>query len=206
VLILFAPQLRRLLGASGVGAGVIDVVLVEGVLIVGALLAARLGGTAGIADAWGVRRWPWTDILAGVAAGLLLRAIVESLWPTVGGLGGPFGAPAVADVLVIVIGSALIAPIVEEVFFRGALQRALHSALWGAGRAIGGAAAIVASTAAFVAMHTIGAGETVPVALVVATALTGLVCGTLTAVTGRLGAALAAHLVFNIAGILLLAL
>ena len=110
----------------------------------------------------------------------------------------------IAQTVVLVVGIVLVTPVVEELFFRGLMLRALDDALAAAGRAIAGTVAVVVSSAVFVLLHTLPSGENVSVGLIVATLGVGVGCGILTLVTGRLGGAIVAHVVFNAIGVALL--
>lgn len=65
----------------------------------------------------------------------------------------------------------------------------------------GAALAIAVSTVAFTLLHALPYGAAVPLA---APVVIGIGAGVLTAVTGRLAAALTLHLLFNLAGVVLL--
>lgn len=119
--------------------------------------------------------WPDTfddDRLADTARDLLDRAD--------GGL-------IVLLVALVVVG----APVVEEIFFRGMLQRPLVAA---AGGALGRWGAVVLVAALFAAVHFR------PVEFVGLFAI-GLVLGACTLLTGRIGMAIVAHVAFNATGI-----
>lgn len=205
IAVALAPSIRLsvLVNAGQTMATIVEIVLVNVPLLVGALVAARLGSSRGMASALGLHRWRFLDLVIGAGAGLILRALIELLWPTTGSLGGPFGLDVVTITL-LVVSLVLVSPMVEEILFRGVLVRALQSALAGAGRVVAGAAAVVASTAAFIALHTVLNGGVVPVSTLVSTALVGIACGTIVVVTSRLGGALALHLVFNASAVVLL--
>lgn len=174
-------------------------------LTAGALVAARWAGRGAIGRVLGIRPWRWSDALAGVAIALVVRAAVEVVEPTTGTLGGPFGAPPVV-VAVSVLGAVVVAPVVEELFFRGVMLRALIDALGGRGRALAAVIAVALSTAAFVVLHLVTLGPFAPAGLLVGTIGIGIGCGVLAVVTGRIGGALVAHVVFNALGILLIVL
>ncbi|GAA5205034.1 CPBP family intramembrane glutamic endopeptidase [Microbacterium kyungheense] len=187
---------------EGVGGALLDIVLVLAPLALAVVAAAVVAGAERrVGPATGLRPWRWLDVLAGLAVGLALRAVVELFVPTTGTLGGPFGT-VTAAVVVAAIASVVLAPLIEELYFRGLVQRALGDAL-AAGRLLAGAVAILISTAAFVLLHMASyAGATL--GQIVAWALVGLGCGILTLFTGRLGGAIAAHLVYNALGVALL--
>ncbi len=202
--LLVAPSVRMSLAFGSPWAPLLDTVLVEGPLLLAVVAAVWLASRAGFRRAVGLQRWNTLDLLAGAGLGLALRAIMELLAPTTGSLGGAFGPPDPITVAVLVIGAVLISPLVEELLFRGVLLRALQTALGATGRAVGAVVAVTLSTIAFVALHAVTTGAAVPWTILVSTAAVGLGCGVITVVTGRLGGALATHVVFNASGVLLL--
>ena len=92
----------------------------------------------------------------------------------------------VSVVVLLGISAVIVAPVAEEVFFRGFLVGAL-------GRAWSGPIALVASSAIFAALH-FDIGSMIPFALV------GLVFGALYLRTGSIAAPVLAHLGFNLVG------
>ncbi|MBM7829204.1 membrane protease YdiL (CAAX protease family) [Microbacterium aurum] len=107
------------------------------------------------------------------------------------------------------IAVVLFAPIVEELFFRGAVQRALQALLTRPARPLlpsraAAAVAIGVTTIAFVGLHAVPYGGAVPLGAVLAPLLVGVGAGVLTAATGRIAAGVVAHVLFNAAGIALL--
>lgn len=185
-----------------------SIVAANAPLILAVAAAVAFASLASFAVATGIRRWTWTDVLYGLFVGLIARAIVELVAPTLGGFGGPLGGALSGDAtlaLVVAAGAAvLISPLVEELFFRGLVVRALLDALGEAGRIGASVVAVVTSTAAFVLLHVIAAGSVIPVGLLVGSLVVGVGCGVLTVVTGRLGAALTAHFLYNASGLALL--
>lgn len=97
------------------------------------------------------------------------------------------GAGVVALVAVVAIG----APLVEEIVYRGLLQRSLASRL-------GGTAGLLVGAAWFAGIHL------QPVELP-GLFVAGLVFGVGLARTGRLGASVLAHVAFNVAGLVMVA-
>lgn len=156
------------------------------------------------------------DVLLGVGAGLIARsaatlvelavygrALVAGAQPTIDGVGP---SPALVA-LTMIVAPLVLAPVVEEWFFRGTLLPALRGPAPGAptgpssavraGRA-SIAVAVAASALIFALMH-LFAVTTVTAGVVTglsAFAL-GLATGILAATTGRLVAPVAAHVVFN---------
>ncbi|WP_298944449.1 CPBP family intramembrane glutamic endopeptidase [uncultured Microbacterium sp.] len=204
VLTLTGPQVRGPVGEWPAWLGIaVDYLVTLGPLLAGALVAARLGGPA-LARALGIRFAP-IDLLLGALVAIIVRAVVEVMTPTTGSLIPPFAdadADRLAGTALAVIAAVLFAPVVEEVFFRGALQRALQ-ALVGPG-GVGATLAIAVSTAGFTLMHALPYGATVPVAALLPPILIGVGAGVLTVVTGRISAGLVTHVLFNLTGVVLL--
>lgn len=186
---------------------VVDLVILSAPLLIAVVLAGRLAAD-GVARAVGIRRWTWTDAALGLLVALVARALTELVEPTAGALLGPFDVDVtlavIAETSVLVAGIVLVTPVIEELFFRGLMLRALDDALSGAGRVIAGTVALVVSTVVFTLLHAVPAGANVSVGLVVATLAVGVGCGILTLLTGRLGGAIVAHVVFNAIGVALL--
>jgi membrane protease YdiL (CAAX protease family) len=170
--------------------------LVVALLIV--LLVPSLRPTVPMAVRWSVRP---IDLLWGAAAGLLLRIVVSSLEVLCyGGLPATAGnavslatADEVVYVVVALLSVILLAPVIEEAFFRGLVLPSIIGMLRG-GRWI----AVVISALLFAVLHLL-AVTTVAQAIVVGvgTLLVGLGAGSLAVLTGRLGPAIVAHVVFN---------
>lgn len=216
--VLTAPGWRPVFSALPTWAGTLaDAVVTLGPLLAAALLAARLAGPR-IARALGLRVRP-VDLLLGALGALVARALVEVIAPTTGSLrpalaGGT--ADATAAVAAAIVALVVLAPVVEELFFRGTVQRALEQLLGGvSGGASGGvsggvssrvaaAVSIVLTTVAFVVLHALPYGADVPIAVVLPPLVVGLGAGALTAVTGRIAGGTVLHVLFNLAGVLLL--
>lgn len=149
----------------------------------------------------GLFRFRWTDILWGLGLGVLLR-IVQG-WLEVAA-GSPGGLPSYSTLggelsvnatwlLLGLFGPVLIVPLVEEFLFRGVVLVSVYRM---ARRGLeAGLLAILASTAAFVAIHAVNGMNRwdEPVYL----ALVGATCGTLVLLTGRIWGAVLVHMVFN---------
>jgi uncharacterized protein len=163
----------------------------------GAVFASRARGSGRLADDLGLRvRWP-LDPALGVVAGLVSSLVLipllylpfEQIVPNLqqrlqapakqdtAGANGAFAITAL--VLLLAVG----APIVEELFFRGLLQRSLA-------RRFGPVAAVATSSALF------GLAHFEPLQLP-ALILFGIVLGGLAQRTGRLGPGIFAHATFN---------
>lgn len=183
-------------------------------LVVGSLVAARLAGPD-VRPALGLRL-RGVDLLLGLAVALIARAAVEIVTPTVGTLRSPLddgsGGDATFALGLAIASLVVLAPLAEELFFRGAVQRALQSLLVpilsartrSGERGIAGGIAIGVTTVAFALLHAVPYGAGVPLAVLMPPLAVGIGAGILTLVTGRIGGALVAHLLFNLAGVLLL--
>ncbi|MBD3756681.1 MAG: CPBP family intramembrane metalloprotease [Microbacterium sp.] len=185
----------------------LDAVVVLAPLVAGALVAARAAGPA-VARALGIRV-TLIDLVLGVLVALVARAVVEIVTPTRGSLLSPFGDTDADQLAVSIVAVVLFAPIVEELFFRGAVQRALQALLTRPARPLlpsraAAAVAIGVTTIAFVGLHAVPDGGAVPLGAVLAPLLVGVGAGVLTAATGRIAAGVVAHVLFNAAGIALL--
>jgi len=160
-------------------------------------VAVGAGPWAGIRDRLGLRALP-IDILWGVAAGLLARAADALIrFATTGTTGlqqqpAPTLAGSVALALVVTV---IVAPLIEELFFRGLLQGAIVGLLRGgtASTAATSAGVLLASIV-FALVHLLG-GAAPPAVLGVLAF--GLISGSLAAATGRIGGAVIAHVTFN---------
>ena len=96
-----------------------------------------------------------------------------------------------------VVAVVTIAPVIEELLFRGVLVVALFTVFRRrAGRGVAGLVAVLVSTAVFVLVHAIDLGSSPDRAI--STALLGLVCGTLVVLTGRIWPAVLVHVLFNV--------
>jgi hypothetical protein len=150
----------------------------------------------------GLLRLRALDVLYGLVLGALLRT-------TQGWLEGLDGTPALLPTLVQVDGvvplstvvfdvvaPVVVAPVVEEFFFRGVLLVALYTVLRRPfGKFAAGLAAALVSTALFVLMH--GISSVGDVSAVVSLSLLGMVCALLVLLTGRIWAAVLVHAVYN---------
>lgn len=205
-LVAWTTWRAQLRGAAPWSLVVLDAAVVA-VPLIGAVVVAALLSRTSMSRATGMDRWMWTDALLGLAVAAIARAVVELIAPTVGSLSGPLD---VADVGVgvglatAVLGAVLISPVVEEMFFRGLLQRALVDAIGWLGHAAASVLAILVSTIAFTGLHLVASTGAVPLTSVIGTVGVGVACGVATAVTGRLAGALVAHTAFNASGVILL--
>jgi membrane protease YdiL (CAAX protease family) len=142
------------------------------------------------------------DVLYGVVLGALLRTTqgwLEGIggtpaeWP---GLVQVDGSLPLSTLLLDVVAPIVVAPVVEELFFRGVLLVALYTVLRRPfGKVTAGLAAALASTALFVLVHGISAAG--DVSGVVSLSLLGMVCALLVLLTGRIWGAVLVHVVYN---------
>lgn len=168
-----------------------------------AILVARFGlqTPAGSPSTLGFAFRP-IDLLWGIAAGMLLRILVSVLevlvygsLPAMATGAAPSGSIAVVVSFVLaVLAATVLAPVVEELFFRGLLLRSIRGSI--SGRSVW--MAVVLSAALFAALHLVVA-DSAAEALVtgVGTFLVGLAAGAAAVLTGRLGPAIVTHVVFN---------
>jgi len=142
-----------------------------------------------------------TPLVWGLVTGSLLRVAMEALFPSAGPLSG---APVPAMLVTIVVVAVVISPIVEELFFRGLLQRALARWLEPLGAAIAGTAAVVLGATAFVALHSAAWGGVITWQSLISVLLLGLAAGVLALLLRSTPAAITAHAAFNLVGVLFL--
>ncbi len=160
-------------------------------------------GTGSVVRDYGVALKPWPDIplgiVVGVAAQYLLVPVVEApLAPFVHHLysrlghpaqsltGDAFGSGLVLLAVLVCVGS----PIVEELFFRGLLLRALLGSFAELGPRLGPAVSIVVTGLVFALVH-------FEALQFLGLAGFGVVLGYLAWRTGRLGPSIVAHMTFN---------
>jgi membrane protease YdiL (CAAX protease family) len=178
------------------------------VALIGAILwASRRHGTGSLVRDFGLRIEGWWDVAGGALVGLGCQYILiplvylpfEQLDPS---LRHKLSQPAQNDtgdahtvgaLIVLLLFIAVGAPIVEELFFRGLLLRALLGYLGPAGRA-GPVIAVIVTGVLFGLAHF----EALQLG---GLALFGVVLGLLAWRTGRLGPGIAAHAAFNAAAV-----
>jgi len=150
----------------------------------------------------GLLRFRALDALYGVVLGALLRITQGWLELAAGGSGALPSAPRVDGAIptswwvMDAAAAVTVAPVVEELFFRGVLLVGLFTVLRRPfGVAAAGIVALLVATGVFVIVH----GLAVPLAIDHALSLTllGLVCGLLVLLTGRIWGAVLVHAVFN---------
>lgn len=151
------------------------------------------------------------DLLWGLGAGLLLRAVAASIEfiirgtvvaPSIGPSVGATPALTLSILAVGVLAPIVLAPAVEELFFRGTLLTALERPGKGTTSAI---VAVALSALVFAIPHVVGSSNSRD-ALVGLTgaAILGLGAGALAVTTRRIGAPIVAHITFNAALLILL--
>lgn len=197
--------------------------------------ASRRHGFRSLTRDFGLR-FRWVDLAVGLGVGIAARIVVAIililltlLWPLQDGeiIQGNAELFLMGDTVWLfingVLGGVLIAPFLEELFNRGLVLRGVQNALWlrrtGNRRdAVTPAVqrrsivtstviALLVSSLAFGLLHT-GAVPDLrsSIYLLLSTFTIGLMCGVLTVITGRLGAAIVTHIVFNGTGVALLLL
>ena len=158
------------------------------------------------------------DLLWGIGIGCVGRAVDAALRLALTGSTGLEQQPtlsSIAHLSVIgptaetialgVVAPVLIAPLLEEIYFRGLIQRGLAEALARLGTIARWVAAVVLTSTAFAAVHALlliaTPGEATLAGL--STFVFALAAGATAAATGRLGGAIVGHVVFNGLGVLL---
>ena len=142
------------------------------------------------------------DLLYGVALGGLLRMGQGAIATAAG------QSPSFPTVMTIdgrlpewwwatdAVPAVLVAPVVEEFFFRAVILIAVYSALRRPiGAATAGLVAALASTGLFILVHAVGGTLTLDVG--VAICAVGLTCSLLVLLTGRIWGAVLVHAVYN---------
>ena len=157
-----------------------------------AVLASRRKGSGRLATDFGFRLEP-RDIPVGVAVGTLCQFVMVPVLYVPLRLADPglFGSVHGFGFVTLAILIALGAPLVEELFFRGLLQRSLD-------RRLGGGWAVALSAVLFGLAH----AEVIQLLALVAF---GVVLGVMAQRAGRLGPAIVAHIAFDAATVIVLA-
>jgi membrane protease YdiL (CAAX protease family) len=130
-----------------------------------------------------------------VVSGVILQAIRV---PQTSNLDEYGTHPSAALIVFLLVLAGVIAPVVEEILFRGVLLRALTDR-WSIPMAVVGQGAI------FGCAHLLWDGGWGNVGLIVPLAFVGMLLGFLARWTGRLGTSMVAHCAFNVAQVLLYA-
>ena len=168
------------------------------------LFACFVTGTRSLRADYGLRVTA-LDVLFGLGAGLLLRAfasVVEiAFYGRMSGLGVQFG-DIVYDgwwVFGTLLAPILLAPFIEELFFRGLVQRTarrVSERIMPARLAV--FVSIVVSAALFAVLHlTESTNATAAAVLGISTFALGLTSALIAALTGRIGGSIVAHMSFN---------
>jgi len=202
-------------GIGALGARAVSVLLPAGDAPAAAQAVIWVSLAAPVVVAWsrsrplGLLRFRGLDVVYGVVFGVILRfcqgVIAQSeggpvSWPSVPSIPGTLPDGFFGDV----VGGVAVAPMLEELFFRGVVLVCAYTAVrrW-SGRIAGGVAATAISTALFVGAHLLVAP--ISASDVWALALVGVVAAALVLGTGRIWAAVATHVVFNATGLALVA-
>ncbi|WP_258524783.1 CPBP family intramembrane glutamic endopeptidase [Microbacterium sp. SMR1] len=169
-------------------------------MLIPVVLALRVSRPAGLL------RFRAADLLIGLGFGIVLR-LVQGLIQQ--GVEGQARFPGLLLVdgrlpaswwLTDAAAAGLVAPVLEEFFFRGVMLVAVYTLLRrGAGPATAGVAALLVSTAVFLVSHLVGGALGVDGVLSIA--LVGVVCAGLVLLTGRIWTGVVAHVVFNLSGV-----
>lgn len=177
-------------------------------LLGGSVVLCRRRATGSLVDDLGLRTNGWRDVLGGAAVGLICQygviwVIYEPFVANDPGLRHRLGTPATTEtggshgaleVSLLVILLCVGAPVIEEVFFRGLLLRALSARLEGLGRA-GPVLSVICTGIVFGLAHF----ELLQFA---GLAVFGSILAVMTLRAGRLGPAIAAHAAFNTAAVI----
>jgi CAAX protease family protein len=150
----------------------------------------------------GLLRIRWLDLLWGVGLGLILRMVQGWLSVAAGGSGALPSYPSIGGslpagfVFADVLSPVVIAPMIEEFFFRAVVLVSVYTLLRRpVGKLMAGAVAVVVSSALFVMLHSLSGSSSVDA--VISLSLLGLVCGSLVMLTGRIWPAVLVHVVYN---------
>ncbi|WP_194383665.1 CPBP family intramembrane glutamic endopeptidase [Microbacterium luteum] len=207
VIALSSSWRTALTGWPAWAVSLVDIVLINAPMALAVFGAARIGASRSEGlSARGRIETRGIDVLLGLSLAVMMRGLVELIVPTTGSLGGATldadALETLVGVAVLIVGYVAVSPIVEELFFRGLIQRAMTQI--GGGVWLARIAAIAVTTALFVFLHVGAIGVTPTWAILVAGVTVGIGCGSLAAATGRLTAAVVAHLGFNASGVILL--
>ncbi|GAA1533310.1 hypothetical protein GCM10009803_12480 [Microbacterium ginsengiterrae] len=195
-----------LLGGALLG-GLLGTVVLWVALLVPIVLAYRRGIPRGLLVFRAV------DLIYGVVLGTILRLAQGLLANAFGGSGALPSYPSLDGMLPAgwwledLLGGAMVAPVIEEFFFRGFLLIVIFTLvrrLAGAHRAaigLGAVVGVIASTAVFVLTHALTAAQ--HTSDLIGLTLVGLVCGALVVTTGRILPAVLVHAIYNASGVLL---
>ncbi|WP_138416457.1 CPBP family intramembrane glutamic endopeptidase [Sinomonas gamaensis] len=153
------------------------------------------------------------DLVWGVGIGFVGRSVDAVLRLAVVGSTGlsqqptisAIAAPIAQTVALGIIAPVLIAPVLEEVYFRGLIQRSAAALLEPLGPVTKWTAAVILTSLAFALVHALLLIAQPEEAMLagVSTFVFALLAGTMAAATNRLGGAVVGHVVFNGLGVLL---
>ena len=150
----------------------------------------------------GLLRLAPADVIFGLALGILLRFVQGWLEIGAGGSGALPSFPTIGGQLgteflfTEVVSPVVIAPVLEELFFRAVILVCLYTLLRRPfGKLTAGIAAAVGSAALFVFVHALTASLTIDE--LISLSLLGLVCAVLVLLTGRIWGAILTHVVYN---------
>ncbi len=156
----------------------------------------------------GLLRFRASDLVIGLGFGVILRFAQGAIQQAVEGR-APFPGIVLVDGsipagwwLTEALPAVVVAPVLEEFFFRVVILVALYTVLRRPfGHVAAGLAALFVSTGLFVAAHLVGGSLTV--SAVLSLTLVGVVSASLVLLTGRVWPAVVAHVVYNGLGIAL---
>ncbi|WP_394550944.1 CPBP family intramembrane glutamic endopeptidase [Agromyces sp. MMS24-JH15] len=171
-------------------------------LAAASLVAVFVHGSGSPARDLGLR-FGWIDPLWGLGVGMLAAGLAALVgrWLT-GAAGAAVLDPGPWAWLTLGIVPIVIAPVIEETYFRGLLQPAVAERTRHAGASPITAAAtgVIVSALCFAALHALAAPTPISALLAaIAPFAVGVGCGILTVLTGRIGGAIIAHAVANAA-------
>jgi membrane protease YdiL (CAAX protease family) len=151
------------------------------------------------------------DLLWGVGAGLMMRgvsAVIElAILGRMSGTGLQLEIDPTMAWFTLLLAPVLLGPIIEELFFRGLTLPALRDATdaSGATRVTSTVIAVLASSALFALLHTLESpSPTLALVTGLSTFAFGIAAALIVVLTGRIGGAIIAHIVYN--GMLILLL
>ncbi|WP_322409916.1 CPBP family intramembrane glutamic endopeptidase [Microbacterium invictum] len=170
------------------------------VVVVGGMMAPIVWGFTRSRPA-GLLRFRPTDLLWGVGLGValcLVRGVITGgEFPSFTTLGG---LPPAEWWIVDAFGGIFVAPVVEELFFRGILLVSVFTLLRRpVGYVAAGAVAALVSTGLFILLHAVTAG-TDPTDIT-SLAMLGFIAAGIVLLTGRIWGAILLHAVFNTAAV-----
>lgn len=151
-------------------------------------------------------RFRWLDVLWGLSIGLLARSVASAVeiigFGQMGSSAVTFGETVYDGwwLFGALLAPVLLAPLIEELFFRGLLLRSVLGVTRTGGGARGSSTviAVVVSAIVFAVVHVLTVGTVTGVWVAgVSTFVFGVGAACLAVLTGRLGGAIIAHVTFN---------